>query len=451
MRSYPLRMLGSYEARYEARPKDDTSSASNKQLPVTREGYLLYPLRGIHSSTEVHKVGSLRPLIIAARAYAAILGVPAIVFFLAVIFCVCFPPSGIAQTRTWSVETVDTSATYTSLAVDSQGNVHIAYGDGDTRNLRYAFRPVNSSRWFTMTVDSQLQEFSTHLALDSEGRPHICYTPRMLKYAHWDGKQWRIQRVEPTGTIEFTCSVAVASDGTPHLAWYQTRIGGGENFYHLKYAVLKSDIWLARTVDFDGEAGKWSSLVLDDAGRPTLAYSRFPTSILKLAEWSGKEWRTSVIDSAGLDHVEGGRGMGNSMVRDAQGTLYVSYYHNEALRFAVRRGDRWVVQSVDSVSPRGGWVGFWSSLALDHQESPQISYEDGGSLKLASWDGKQWHIQLITPGGNDPNRFSSIGIAPDDTIYISYRDPQDGSLKVAVGHLTSAPAQTAVAAPRAIN
>lgn len=448
MRSYQLRMLGSCRNC----PGQDISSAPNKQLRETcEECLLLHSVSGNGTSAEVHKVGSLGPPIINARAYPAIHGVPVILLFLAGIFCLCFPQTGNAQTRTWSVETVDASATYTSLAVDAQGNVHIAYGDGNTRNLRYAFRPVNSSRWFTMTVDSQLQDFSTHLTLDSEGRPHICYTPRMLKYAHWDGKQWRIQRVELTGTIEFTCSVAVASDGTPHLAWYQTRLGGGENFYHLKYAVLKNDAWLARTVDFDGEAGKWSSLVLDDAGLPTLAYSRFPSSILKLAEWNGKEWKTSVIDSDGLDHVEGGRGMGNSMARDAQGTLYVSYYHNEALRFAVRRGDHWAVQTVDSVSPRGGWVGFWSSLVLDHHEFPRISYEDAGSLKLASWDGKQWHIQLIAPGGSDPNRFSSIGIAPDDTIYISYRDPQDGSLKVAVGRLTATPAQTAVAAPKAVN
>jgi len=33
------------------------------------------------------------------------------------------------------------------------------------------------------------------------------------------------------------------------------------------------------------------------------------------------------------------------------------------------------------------------------------------------------------PGRRRPYRYCSLGIAPDDTIYISYRDPQDGSLK----------------------
>jgi hypothetical protein len=117
------------------------------------------------------------------------------------------------------------------------------------------------------------------------------------------------------------------------------------------------------------------------------------------------------------------------------------------LRFASRRGDHWTVQTLDSVSPRGGWVGFWSSLVLDHHGFPLISYEDAGALKLASWDGKEWHLQIITPRGNNLNRFSSIGIAPDDTIYVSYSDPQDGSLKVAVGRVNPAPPQSATLAP----
>lgn len=351
-----------------------------------------------------------------------------------------------AQTWTWSIEAVDTSARFTSLAVDHQGNVHLSYADGDARNLRYAFRQADTSRWFTMTVDSQLNEFSTHLTLDGDDRPHICYTPRMLKYAYWDGKDWKILRVQPRGQIEFTCSVAIASDGTPSLAWYEKNGADGLDHLHLKYATFKDGTWLARTVDSEGESGKWSSMILDASGNATIVYSRYPNCALKLAQWDGKNWRIMVVDPYSDDR---NRGMGNSLVRDSQGNLQVSYYDDEGLRYAIEHDGHWAIQTVDAVSPIGGWQGLWSSMVLDRHGFPHISYDDSGMLKHAFWDGTRWHVQLIARSGGDAVRYSSIGIGSDDTIYISYRDPTDGSLQVARGRLTVAPQQAAAAAPSA--
>lgn len=357
-----------------------------------------------------------------------------------------FPTTAAAQTWTWAVETVDTSARFTSLAVDRQGNVHISYSDGDSRNLYYAFRSAESAKWFTMQVDGQINEFSTHLTLDADDKPHICYTPRILKYARWDGKEWKIQRVQTRGQIEFTCSIAISRDGTPHLSWYEKNGPDGIDHLHLKYAVLQDGMWKARTVDSEGEAGKWSSIVLEPSGDPVIAYSRFPSCVLKLAKWDGKKWEIQILDSYNYDRVEGNRGMGNALLRDAKNILHVSYYHDNALRYAEQKGERWSIQSVDPVSPFGGWVGYWSGMVLDHQGWPHICYEDAGALKHAYWDGNKWHVQLIVAGGSDQYRYSSIGISSDDKIYIAFRDPTDGSLQVAVG-TSRVPTQAAGASP----
>jgi len=333
---------------------------------------------------------------------------------------------------------VDTSARFTSLAVDSQGNVHVSYAGGDSYVLKYAFRSNASGRWFTSEIDRNQQEFSTHLILDTQGNPLICYTPRtMLKYARFNGQRWLIQEIAPGGTKEYTCSLAIAPDGTPFISWYQTRSNDGSNYYHLRSATLQNGAWLARTVDFDGEAGKWSSLVVDAKGIPSISYSLFPSGQLKLAQWNGKEWETSFIDVLSVDLEKGVRGMGNSMCIDPQGKLHVSYYEEHELRYAEQQGDRWFIQKVDQIAWLGGWVGYWSSLALDHQGHPHVSYDDGGALKHAYWDGTRWHLQLVAMRGQDAYRYSSLGIAADDTIYVSYRDPEDGSLKVAVGHPTA--------------
>ncbi len=339
-----------------------------------------------------------------------------------------------AQGWSWSLEGVDNGARFTSLAVDNRGNVHLSYTDNSAHVIKYAFRSVESSRWYNLVIEKNVGSATTHLALDSGGNPHICYPDWLdIKYAFWNGKRWINQEISPGGTKEYTCSLAISSEGTPYVSWYQTHDDNRGNYFHLRTAVLQDGAWLARTLDFDGEAGKWNSTVVDLQGRPFVSYSIFPTGELKVAQFNGKEWQVSFIDSLGRDISNGSRGMGNCLRIDAQGTLHISYFSVKELRYAVQLGDRWLVQKVDDIAPSGSWAGYLSSLDFDRAGHPHISYDDGSALKHAYWDGKKWHIQIIAPGGSDPYRYSSLAVGPDDTIYISYRDPQDGSLKVAVG------------------
>jgi hypothetical protein len=142
--------------------------------------------------------------------------------------------------------------------------------------------------------------------------------------------------------------------------------------------------------------------------------------------------------------------MGNSLVRDSAGDLHVSYYDDEGLRYATEHGGQWAIQTVDAVSPVGGWQALWSGLVLDRRGFPHISYDDSAMLKHAFWDGTRWHVQVIARSGGDavPYTYSSIGISSDDTIFISYCDPADGSLKVAVGRRAGLTPQTASVAPK---
>jgi hypothetical protein len=354
------------------------------------------------------------------------------------------PRSALAQSWSWTFEKVDSGAKFTSLAVDSRGSVHVSYTDNASHVVKYAFRSVESSRWFTLVLDKNLGNATTRLTLDSQGYPHICYPDLTnLKYAYWNGKRWITQEISPGGAKEFTCSLAISSDGIPYVSWYQVRTANGSSYDHIRTAVLQDGAWLARTLDFDGEAGKWNSTVVDSQGRAFVSYSVFSTGELKVAQFNGKEWQVSLIDSLGRDSSKGVRGMGNCLSVDAHGKLHVSYFSNKELRYAEQQGDRWLVQKVDDVSPLGGWAGYLSSLGIDHAGHPHISYDDGSALKHAYWDGTRWHIQIVAPGGSEPYRYSSLGVGPDDMIYISYRDSQDGSLKVAVGRSTDMPSQAA--------
>ena len=369
---------------------------------------------------------------------------------IAVALLMLWPTSSSAQGWSWTTETADANPTakFTSIAVDGKGNIHVSYStDQAFGQLNYAFRPAGSTRWFTMTLDEKLGSFSTKIALDSQGNPQICYTPRQTKYAFWDGAKWNTLEIAPhVGTTEYSCSLIVGNDGKRHVVWYQTHAADYAWYLHVRHAVFEDGAWMLRTVDFDGETGKWNSIVLDEHGYPHVTYSQFPAGELRYAYWTGKVWVSSIVDSPAINNTgpEGGaRCMGNSLLLNRQNQWTVSYYDFGSLKYARQRSDRWIIETVDHLASAstslGGWATYRSTQVLDSHGLVHIGYEDGGALKHAYWDGKQWHVQTVLGMSGDSYRYSGFTIDPNDNLYFSYRDPGTGSLKVAIGRPVQEP------------
>jgi hypothetical protein len=340
-----------------------------------------------------------------------------------------------AQSWQWTTETVDPAGNSTSLAIDKDGNVHLSFfSDGV---LKYGFRPAQNAHWFTMNIapGGGYLELPSKIALDSQGNPHICFTPGVLKYASFDGKQWIIQQIDPgSGLIEYTCSVSIAPDGTPSVTWYQYSGPDGGYYLHVKHAMLENGVWMARTVDYEGQTGKWNSVVVDAQGVPHVSYDSFLIGAIKYATWDGKQWKVSVVDSRELRNgATYNAGMGNSLILNRAGKAGISYEDLETLRYGWQTDTGWKIDVVDHIQTSGSWLGYRSRQALDPQGNPHIAYEDSGAVKHAYWDGTRWKIQVISPPGLQRLRFEDIAIDQKGTVYISYRDAADGSLKVAVG------------------
>jgi len=349
-------------------------------------------------------------------------------------------PVANAQTWSWQTERVDRSGKFTALAADTDGNLHLSYSDGEGK-IKYAFRTKSAGKWFSMALDGG--DGFTDLTIDQQGNPHVCFVFRVVKYASFDGKQWHVQSIATDAArISFSCAVGVGPDGTPHVSWYRDQNVDNSYYTHLKYAVLVDDTWVIRTVDFDTQTGKWHSMIVDSRGVPHLSYDAFVNGNLKYAFWDGKHWVIKTVDFRGRSGPVHNIGMGNSLALDAKGQARISYQDGESLKFARQQGDTWTIETVDNVTALGSWVGWRTSLVLDRRGFPHISYDDGGTLKHAYWDGTKWRIQVIAPRASDPYRYSAMTIDKDDTLYISYRDPQDSSLQVAIGRWTEQP-QTA--------
>ncbi len=366
---------------------------------------------------------------------------PILFLTLALVSWAGMPKTAQAQ-WTWKSVTVDKTGVSTSIAVDAHGDVHLGYGTDDGQ-VKYAFRQAGVSRWDTITLSDGGVDFVS-LALDATGSPHLCSTFHRLKYYAFNGTKWNVEEIAPdAANIQYSCSLGIAPDGTPHLAWYKVENADRSNYLHLKYGSLENGVWAIHTVDFDMQTGKWDSLVVDSHGVPHLAYDAFVDGLMKYAVRTADGWNVSVVDARKPDSPEYNVGMGNALLLDAQGKAHISYYTTHTLRYAVQNGDTWTVQEVDHVPEPRSWLDSRTALVLDNEGNPHIVYQDGTALKHAYWDGKQWRFQYITPPGSDAHRFPSIAIDKDDTLYVSYRDPADSSLQVAIGTPGGAPAAPA--------
>jgi hypothetical protein len=337
----------------------------------------------------------------------------------------------VAQTRDWRIESVDAVGKFTSITADRDGNIHLSYSDGQF--IKYGFRPVGAdSKWFTMNIGSG--NTYTSIALDPQNHPHVCYTANVLRYARFDGSLWKTETIATDNApIYYSCSIAISPDGSPHISWYREKNPDSTNYLHIKYAELQNGAWVIRTLDFEMQTGKWESMAIDPNGNPVLSFDAFVKGLLKFAHKTGTEWSVDTVDFRGHTNNAYDLGMGNSIAFDRDGKPVISYEDGETIKFAHLVGNSWKVESVDSFHPLGGWVGYKTAVAVDHDNHPHIAYDAGGTLKHAYWDGQKWRIETLAHSGAFGTRFCSMTIDKNNTIYISYADPEDGSLKVAVG------------------
>ena len=349
----------------------------------------------------------------------------------------------------WSIETVDSAGgvgEYTSIALDTNNYPHISYYDVANGDLKYAYH--DGSGWQIKTVDSDGDVGGhTSIALDSHGYPHISYhdtTNNDLKYAYWDGTQWQIKTVDSAGGVGEHTSIALDSNNRPHISYCD-----GIN-YDLKYAYWDGTSWQIETVDSDGKTGEYTSIALDTNNNPHISYYDtysgppavgepvFATQDLMYAYWDGTQWQIETVSGGTTANI----GKYSSIVLDSNNRPHISCYDDiysniphYDLVYAYWDGTQWQIETVDddgTDSSGGNIVGKYSSIALDSNSRPHISYYDGTNydLKYAYWDGTQWQIVIVDSDGK-VGTFTSIAIDTSDRVHISYNDSMNGYLKYA--------------------
>ena len=234
--------------------------------------------------------------------------------------------------------------------------------------------------WKTENVAKLDSIGDTTLALDPTGNPHISYynmdivnITGDLVYVHKVGSNWVSEIVDSAGDVGWHNSIAVDSQGNPHIAYYDNTNN------KLKYAYKDSLGWHIQIV-VDG----WQpSLMLDSNGNPHISFQ--DDSGLQNALWDGSSWKFKTVDGANGWKT----GWWCSLALDSTGTPHISYFDviDEYLRYAHWNGTSWDLKIADN----SGTTCYYSSIAVDGNGKPHIIYFlDSGAdqeIRYARWNG----------------------------------------------------------------
>lgn len=313
----------------------------------------------------------------------------------------------------WEVTDVDVGdvGQYGDIAIDSSGHPHVSYNkcfDWKTcrGQLRYAY--YDGSSWHVEVVDdSGYAGLHTSIALDSQGRPHIAHRENLagfdgsLKHSYYDGASWHTEIIESGADLGYHTSIAIDSHDNPHISYHYY------DYYNhdcrLKYARYDGSSWRVETVDNSRGTGKHTSLALDDADRPHISYNEDLTRCLKYAYFDGSRWRITVVVPDDVDHL-------TSLALDEAGRPHISYCEHTyggltgsgRLKYAYYDGTRWHTTCVE----KGGddvVVGMYNSLALDSYGAPHIGYVFG----FGSLGNEDEYLKYACLVGNHLNSFTA--------------------------------------------
>jgi len=228
---------------------------------------------------------------------------------------------------------------YTSIALSPGDNPSISYYENISGSaeqmLRLRIVARNSNYWELVTVDQQRGsgKFNS-LAIDSAGRPHVAYgnvqyENASLRYAYWDGTQWNKQILEGAGvpgTYRQAVMLFLDKHDIPHIAYLDTLT------LIVKYATQVHGKWELHSIDSIGSAAypDRNGIALDEQGTPYISYYDAKIGVLKVAYPQQQKWMTEVVDSGFAGFT--------SSLQIYDGTIWVTYSGGPAapLRFARR-------------------------------------------------------------------------------------------------------------------
>jgi hypothetical protein len=290
------------------------------------------------------------------------------------------PPTVTLPGRTGAVD-----SQYTAIAYAPNGDLDMAFYDPIDQLLEYTQRGPSGLWSPVQVVDSEIGAgINPSIAVDSSGDIGIAYTDGNgeLKYAEFSGGTWGI--VQVTGLAAEDPSLAFSRDNGAAISFFSPA-------KHSLELDIQADVGFDLTrVDSDGKVGLHSVLMLDPS-RPTaskwaIAYQDSTNHTIKYAVQYKSGWDIETVGKA--------TGSGQiGMTFNSQSEPMVSY-------FSAATGDVYVATDSGSFGEGGNWSLETVSAAGLGGSNNNLFFDDAGRLDVVYTDDAQHHIvEAVLSGG----------------------------------------------------
>ncbi|MEC8073262.1 MAG: putative Ig domain-containing protein, partial [Candidatus Thermoplasmatota archaeon] len=330
------------------------------------------------------------------------------------------------NTGDWSNTTIDNIdgpyGKYTSIAIDSNDNVHISYLNESDDDMKLMYATDASGSWVTTIVDStgRVGEY-TSIAIDSNDKVHISYQDsadgNYIKYATDVSGVWVNTTIAGgSGSSSATYpSIAIDSADNVHISYSS---GGG-----LNHATDASGSWVHTSVD--SLTGYRPSMAIDSNDKLHISYDNSGGAIKYATDVSGEWVNITIDDNNALTFKSIGVDSGNN--------VHITYMqlgnaNSKHLKYATDISGSWITTSVDTSTNSMKDV----SLVIDSDDGVHISFvnHSNSDLYYATNTLGSWSTTPVDT--NDyVGPYSSIGVDSNNNVHISYWDDRNKALKYA--------------------
>ena len=216
------------------------------------------------------------------------------------------------------------------------------------------------------------------MAVDSEGIPHIGYydyTNIDIRYTYWNGDSWTRETVDHLNTDY----ISLMLDGTtPHMLFGN---------YRLIYAYRNSLGWQTETIEVSSkDAFRSGSLALDIAGNPHIAYYDYGSGLYKYAHRTPSGWVIEPLRERDYAIAT------TSITIDQSGNPHIAFVDSFDLIYTSYTETGWDFEVVETGYPSN------VAIQMDNDDHPQISYLSGNivdELRYASKSTGIWMIETV--------------------------------------------------------
>ena len=308
--------------------------------------------------------------------------------------------------ETWSTQLVVSQVNPVmspSLAVAPDGTHHLTMSLVIAGNADCYYLTDQTGNWTFLKIGTQV--WYSSIALDLDGNVHVAQTRadwwRYVDYVTNAGGDWETLEVESSGYFFGPLEILVDAENFAHIVY-------GDEYEFLKYATNASGEFVVTSFFGNIGDGQYPSFALDAQGQVAMSHYNDPEHALK-ALWG----QVDAFEHRIVDQGESGRGV---LVIDGQGSAHV-LSGDDGLVHSANQSGMWVNNLIER---RGRYTALDMAIDEVGVVHVCYGYPEKNELRYAR-SAKGKFISSVVASDLDVGLQSSIVVLPDQTVRIAYK------------------------------